>query len=104
MVTRRREMDAVEFARSIRELAQRAHRMASDGATREELIELRGRFVDALAAAPDGGLDVRRWIESAVERLDVQAASRRPVKTTKRYGTVRGTRRAERNQVRLVEA
>jgi hypothetical protein len=97
-------MDAVEFARSIRGLALRAHRMAADGATREELIELRGRFVDVLAAAPDGGLDVRRWIESAVERLDVQMASSRPAKRTKTYRAVRGTRRAKRSRVRLVEA
>ena len=97
-------MDAMEFARTIRELALRAHRMPSDGATREELIELRGRFVDVLAAAPDGGLDVRRWIESAVEKLDVQTASSRPAKRTKRDWAVRGARRAKRSQVRLVEA
>jgi hypothetical protein len=97
-------MDAMEFARTIRELALRAHRMPSDGATSEELIELRGRFVDLLAAAPAGGLDVRRWIESAVERLDVQTASSRPAKRTKRYRAVRGTRRAKRSQVRLVGA
>jgi hypothetical protein len=97
-------MDAVEFARSIRELALRAHRMPSDGATREELIELRGRFVDLLAAAPDGGLDVRRWIESAVGKLDVQMASSRPANGSKKYWAVRGTRRAKRSRVRLVEA
>ncbi len=68
-------MDAVEFARSIRELALRAHRMPSAGASRQELIQLRGRFVDALAATPDGGRDLRRWIEGAVEKLDVQTAS-----------------------------
>ena len=97
-------MDAVESARLLRQLALRAHGMPSDGATREELIELRGRFVDVLAAAPAGGLDVRRWIESAVERLDVQTASSRPAKRTKRYRAERRTRRAERSQVRLVEA
>ena len=97
-------MDAVEFARTIRELALRAHRTASDGATTEELIELRGRFVNLLAAAPAGGLNVRRWIESAVERLDVQTASSRPAKRTKRCRAVRGTRRAKRCQVRLVGA
>ena len=97
-------MDAVEFARSIRELALRAHGLPSDGATRQELVQLRGRFVDVLAAAPDGGRDVRRWIESAVEELDVQTASSRPAKRTKRYWAVGGTRRAKRRQVRLVEA
>ena len=97
-------MDAVEFARSIRELALRAHGLPSDGATRQELIQLRGRFVDVRAAAPDGGRDVRRWIESAVEELDVQTASSRPAKRTKRYWAVGGTRRAKRRQVRLVEA
>ena len=97
-------MDAVEFARTIRELALRAHRTASDGATTEELIELRGRFVDVLAAAPAGGLDVRRWIESAVEKLDAPTASSRPANWTKRYWAVGGTRRAKRRQVRLVEA
>ena len=71
-------MDAMEFARTIRELALRAHRMPSDGATKEELIELRGRFVDLLAAAPAGGPDVCCWIESVVERLDVQTASSTP--------------------------
>lgn len=96
-------MDAVEFARSIRQLALRAHGMPSDGASREELIQLRGRFVDMLAAAPDGGRDVRRWIGSAVEKLDVQTASSRPAKRTKRYWAVGGTRRAKRSQVRLVE-
>jgi hypothetical protein len=52
-------MDAVEFARSIRELALRAHGMPSDRTTREELIELRRWFLDALAAAPEtrGGVD-----------------------------------------------
>ena len=97
-------MDAVEFAGSIRELALRAHGLPSDGATREELIQLRGRFVDVLAATPDGGRDVRRWIESAVEELDVQTASSRPAKRTKRYWAVGGTRRAKRRQVRLGEA
>jgi hypothetical protein len=97
-------MDAVEFARSIRELALRAHLMPSDGATREELIELRGRFAEVLAAAPDGGLDVRRWIKSVVGKLDVQIASSRPAKGTKTYWAVRGTRRAKRSQMRLVEA
>ena len=97
-------MDAMEFARTIRELALRAHRLPSDGATREELTELRGRFVDLLAAAPAGGLNVRRWIESAVEKLDVQMASSRRAKRTKRYRAERRTRRAERSQVRLVEA
>ena len=97
-------MDAMEFARTIRELALRAHRMPSDGATKEELIELRGRFVDVLAAAPEGGLDVRRWIGSAIEKLDVQTASSLPVNRTMSYQAGRGTRRAERSQVRLVEA
>jgi hypothetical protein len=53
-------MDAVEFSRSIRQLALTAHGMPSDWVSREELIQLRGRFVDVLAAAPDGGRDVRR--------------------------------------------
>src|SRR5262249_52980975 len=97
-------MDAMEFARTIRELALRAHRMPSDGAAREELIGLRGRLVDLLAAAPAGGLDVRRWIESAVEKLDVQTASSRPAKRTKRYWAVGGARRAKRSRVRLAEA
>ena len=97
-------MDAVEFARSIRELALRAHGLPSDGATRQELVQLRGRFVDVPAATPDGGRDVRRWIESAVEELDVQTASSRPAKRTRRYWAVGGTRRAKRSQVRLVEA
>ena len=97
-------MDAVEFARTIRQLALRAHGMPSDVASREELIQLRGRFVNVLAAAPDGGRDLRRWIESAVEKLDVQTASCRPAKRTKRYWAVGGTRRAKRGQVRRVEA
>jgi len=97
-------MDAVEFARSIRELALRAHRLLSDRATREELIELRGRFVDLLAATPDGGLGVRRWIESVVEKLDVRTASSRSAKRTESYWAVRGIRRAKRSEVRLVEA
>jgi hypothetical protein len=62
------------------------------------------RFVDVLAAASDGGRDVRRGIGSAVEKLDVQTASSRPVKMTKRYWAVGGTRRAKRSQVKLVEA
>ena len=89
-------MDAMEFARTIRELALRAHRMPSDGATKEELIELRGRFVDLLAAAPAGGPDVCCWIESVVERLDVQTASSRPAKRTKRYWAVGGSCLAKR--------
>ena len=97
-------MDAVEFARLIRELALRAHGMLSDGASRAELIELRGRFVDLLAAAPAGGLDVRRWIESAVEKLDVQTASSRHATRTKKYRAVGGTRRGKRSRVRLLEA
>ena len=99
-------MDAAEFSRSIRQLALRAHSLPSDWELREELIQLSKRFVDVLAAAPDGGRDVRRGIESqsAVEKLDVQTASSRPVKMTKRYWAVGGTRRAKRSQVRLVEA
>ena len=97
-------MDAVEFARSIQKLALRAQAMSLEGASREELIQLRGRFVDLLAAAPDVGRDVRRWIESVVEKLDVQTASSRPAKRTKRYWAVGGTRRAKRSQVRLVDA
>ena len=97
-------MDAVEFARWIRQLALNAHSMSSDGASREKLIQLRRRFVDVLAAAPDGGRDLRRWIESAVEKLDVRTASCRPAKKTKRYWAVGGTRRTKRSQVRLVEA
>jgi hypothetical protein len=97
-------MDAVEFSRSIRQLALRAHIMPLDGELREELIELCGRLVDVLAATPDGGRDVRPGIQSAVEKLDVQAVSSRPAKMTKRYWAVGGTRRAKRNQVRLVEA
>jgi hypothetical protein len=97
-------MDAVGFAHLLRQLALRAHGTPSDGATREELIELRGRFVDVLAAAPDGGLDVRRWIGSAIEKLDVQAASSRPAKTLKRCWTVGGTRRVRRSRVRRLEA
>jgi hypothetical protein len=97
-------MDAVEFARLIRELALRAHAMLSDGASRAELIELRGRFVDLLAAAPDGGLDVRRWIENVVEKLGVREAASRPVRPLKRYWAVGGSRRAKRSQVSLLEA
>ena len=97
-------MDAVEFARLIRELALRAHGMLSDGASRAELIEMRGRFVDVLAAAPDGGLDVRRWIESVVEKLGVREAASRPVKPLKRYWAVGGSRRAKRSQVSRLEA
>jgi hypothetical protein len=97
-------MDAVEFARWIRQLGLRAHSMPSNGASREELIQLRRGFVDVLAAAPDGGRDVRRWIESAVEKLDVQTATSRPANMTKRYWAVGGTRRAKRSQVRLVDA
>jgi hypothetical protein len=97
-------MDAVEFARSIRELARRAHGMPSDRTTREELIELRRRFLDALAAAPDGGLDLRRWIDRAVEALGVQTTSRRPTKRSGRYWAVGGTRRVRRSPMRLVEA
>jgi hypothetical protein len=97
-------MDDVEFSRSIRQLALRAHIMLPDWALREELVQLRGRLVDVLAAAPDGGRDVRCEIESAVEKLDVQTASSRPAKMTKRYWAVGGTRRAKRSQVRLVEA
>src|SRR5215467_11619437 len=97
-------MDAVEFARLIRELALRAHSLLSDGVSREELIELRGRFVDVLTAAPDGGLDVRRWIESVVEKLDVQAAPSRPVKAVRRYWMVGGGRLAKRRQVRRLKA
>jgi hypothetical protein len=47
---------------------------------------------------------VRRGIESAVEKLDVQTAPSRPAKMTKRYWAVGGTRRAKQRQVRLVEA
>jgi hypothetical protein len=97
-------MDAVGFAQWIRQLALKAHAMPSNGASRDELIQLGGRFVDVLAAASDGGRDVHRWIESADEKLDVQTASSRPAKTTKRYWAVGGTRRAKRSQVRLVEA
>jgi hypothetical protein len=97
-------MDAVEFARSVRDLALRAHRLPSHGATREELIQLRGRFLEVLAAAPDGGPDMRRWIETAVGSLDVERASRRAAKRTKRYWAVGGTRRANRSQVRAVKA
>src|SRR5215470_8340163 len=97
-------MDAVEFAWLLRELALTAHGMLSDGASRAELIELRGRFVDLLAAAPDGGLDVRRWIESVVEKLGVQETARRPVKPFKRYWAVGGSRRAQRSQVSRLEA
>jgi hypothetical protein len=97
-------MDEVEFSRLIRQLALSAHGMPSDGASSEELIQLPGRFVDVLAAAPDGGRDVSRGIESAVEKLDVQTPSSRPAKMTKRYWAVGGTRRAKRSQVRLVEA
>jgi hypothetical protein len=97
-------MDAVESFRSIRQLALRAHIMHLDWALREELIRLSRRFVDVLAAAPDGGRDVRRGIESAVEKLDVQTAPSRPAKMTKRYWAVGGTRRAKQRQVRLVEA
>ena len=101
-------MDAAEFSRSIRQLALRAHSLPSDWELREELIQLSKQFVDVLAAAPDGGRAVRRGIESAVEsaveKLDVQTASSRPVKMTKRYWAVGGTRRAKRSQVRLVEA
>jgi hypothetical protein len=97
-------MDAGEFAQAIRELALKAHGMRSDGATREELIELRGRFVDVLAASPDGGLDVRLWIEGAVERFDFPTTSSRPTKRTRRYWAVGGTRRARRSPKRLVEA
>jgi hypothetical protein len=88
-------MDAMKFARSIRELALKAHGMPRESATREDLTELRGRFVDVLAAAPEGGLDVRRWIESAIEKLDVQTESSRPAIRTKRYWAVGGTRRAK---------
>jgi hypothetical protein len=102
--TTKRKMDAVEFSRSIRQLALRAHCLSSDLALREEMIQLRGRFVDVLAAAPDGGRDVRRGIECAVEKLDVQTASSCTAKMTTRYWAVGGTRRAKRSQVRLVEA
>ena len=97
-------MDAVEFARSIRELALRAHGLPSDGATREERIELRRQFVDLLAAAPGGEPDVRRWIQRAIEKLDVPMTLSRPTKTSRRYWAVGGTRRAKRSPMRLVEA
>src|SRR4051794_36762128 len=97
-------MDEVEFARSIRELALRAHGMITDGESRAELIELRGRFMDVLAAAPDGWLDVRHWIESVVEKLGVREAASRPVKPLKRYWAVGGSRRAKRSQVSRPEA
>jgi len=96
-------MDAVEFARLIRELALGAHGLLSDGASKAELIELRGRFVDLLAAAPDGGLDVRRWIETVVEKLGVPEAASRPVKPLKRYWAVGGSRRAKRSPVSRLE-
>jgi hypothetical protein len=78
--------------------------MPSDGATREELVELRGRILDVRAAAPDNGLDVRRSIEKAVEKLDVQTACSLPAMWTKRYWAVGGTRRAKRRRVRLMDA
>ena len=98
LATRKREMDAVEFARSIRELALRAHRTPSDRTTREELIELRRRFLDVRAATPDGGPDLRRWIDRAVETLGVQTTSRRPKKRSRRYWAVGGTRRVKRSE------
>jgi hypothetical protein len=77
-------MDARKFARLLRQLALKAHGMLADGASREELIELRGRFVDVLAAAPNGEVAVRRWIETAVEALDVQTVASRPAQSAKR--------------------
>jgi hypothetical protein len=97
-------MDADQFARLLRQLALKAHGMLADGASREELIELRRRFVDALAAAPKGKVDLHRWIETVVGTVDVQTASNRAAKRAKRYWAVGGTRRVKRSQVRLVEA
>jgi hypothetical protein len=97
-------MDADKFARLLRQQALKAHGMLADGASREELIELRGGFVDMLAAAPEGKVDVRRWIETVVGTLSVQTASNRLAKRAKRYWVVGGTRRVKRSQVRLVVA